>query len=72
MLNTERNAATAIATRVASSLGTLKSEGILASVRLGLACAPLDGAEAERLLVVARDQATEDGVTGITPPEAIH
>jgi putative nucleotidyltransferase with HDIG domain len=72
MLNTERNAATAIAMRVASSLGTLKSEGILASVRLGLACAPLDAAEAERLLVVAREQATEDGIAGITPPEAIH
>lgn len=72
LLNTERSPATAIGLRVASLLGTLKSTGALTSVRLGLACAPLDAAEAERLLVVSRERAVKDGISGISPPEAIH
>jgi hypothetical protein len=71
-LNTERNAATAILLRVSSALGTLRTNGILASMRLGLACAPLDAADAEHLLVVSRERAVKDGSSGVTPPEAIH
>jgi putative nucleotidyltransferase with HDIG domain len=72
LLNTERNAAIAIGTRVASALGTLKSNAVLGSVRLGLACAPLDAADAERLLVVSRERAVKNGTSDISPPEAIH
>jgi putative nucleotidyltransferase with HDIG domain len=72
LLNTEQNAATAIGVRVASALATLRSNGVLASVRLGLACAPLDAAEAERLLAVSRERAVKNGTSGISPPEAIH
>jgi GGDEF domain-containing protein len=72
LLNTEINAATAIGVRVASALSALKSSGVLASVRTGLACAPLDAAEAERLLVVSRERAINNGKSGISPPGAIH
>ncbi len=72
LLNTEGNAATGIAVRVASALGTLKSAGVLATVRLGLASAPLDAVEAGRLLGVSRDRAAKNESSGISPPEAIH
>jgi putative nucleotidyltransferase with HDIG domain len=72
LLNTEVNAGTAISVRVASALGALKSSGVLATVRLGLACAPFDAAEAERLLVVSRERAITNGTSGISPPGAIH
>jgi 4-hydroxy-3-methylbut-2-en-1-yl diphosphate synthase IspG/GcpE len=72
LLNTEGNAATGIAVRVAAALGTLKSAGVLATVRLGLASAPLDAVEAERLLGVSRDRAAKNESPGISPPEAIH
>jgi putative nucleotidyltransferase with HDIG domain len=72
LLNTELNAATAISVRVASALGALKSTGVLTTVTVGLACAPLDAGEAERLLVVSRERAINNGTTGISPPGAIH
>lgn len=72
LLNTERDAATAIGLRVSSALGTLRANGVLSSLRLGLACAPLDSADAEHLLVVSRERAVKDGGSGISPPEAIH
>ena len=72
LLNTELNTATAIGVRVASALGTLTSNGSIAAVRLGLACAPLDASEAERLLVVSRERAVKNGTSAISPPEAIH
>jgi putative nucleotidyltransferase with HDIG domain len=72
LLNTERNPATAIGLRVASMLGTLKSNGELSSVRLGLACAPLDAQEAERLLVVSRERAVKNSISAVSPPGAIH
>jgi putative nucleotidyltransferase with HDIG domain len=72
LLNTERGAANAIGLRVASALGTLNSTGAIASLRLGLACAPLDAAEAERLLVVSRERAAKNNTSGVTVPEAIH
>jgi GGDEF domain-containing protein/putative methionine-R-sulfoxide reductase with GAF domain len=72
LLNTERNAAMAIGLRVSSALGTLRANGVLSSVRLGLACAPLDAADAEQLLMVSRERAIKDGGSGIPPPEAIH
>jgi hypothetical protein len=72
LLNTERNAAMAIGLRVSSALGTLRANGVLSSVRLGLACAPVDAADAEHLLMVSRERAIKDGGSGIPPPEAIH
>ena len=72
LLNTELNAATAIGVRVASALSALSSSGVLTNVRTGLACAPLDAAEADRLLVVARERAISNGKSGIPPPGAIH
>jgi GGDEF domain-containing protein len=72
LLNTELNAATAIGVRVASALGTLRLGGVLTNMRLGLACAPLDAAEAERLLNVSRERAINNGPTGISSPRAIH
>jgi GGDEF domain-containing protein len=72
LLNTELNAATAISLRVASALGALKSTGVLATVKIGLACAPLDAAEAERLLVVSRERVINNDTSDITPPGAIH
>jgi putative nucleotidyltransferase with HDIG domain len=72
LLNTEKGPASAICRRLASTLGSLKSDGLLAVVRLGLACAPLDANEAERLLVVSRERASKEGSSGIMPPEAIH
>jgi len=72
LLNTELNAANAIGLRVASALSPLRSNGTLASVRLGLACAPADGEEAQRLLVVSRERAGENNIAGVSPPEAIH
>jgi GGDEF domain-containing protein len=72
LLNTELDAATAIRVRLASALSLLKSDGALKTVKLGLACAPVDAADAERLLVVSRDRALKTGPTGISPPEAIH
>jgi len=72
LLNTERAASSAICRRLSSSLGGLKADGLLAVVRLGLACAPVDADDAEQLLVVSRERASKDGSSGITPPEAIH
>jgi putative nucleotidyltransferase with HDIG domain len=72
LLNTEVHAATAISVRVASALSTLKAGGLLATVRLGLACAPIDAVEAERLLVVSRERAIGNGASGTPPPGAIH
>src|SRR5436190_8140316 len=72
LLNTELNAAKTIGLRVASAVSLLRSNGTLASVRLGLACAPLDGEEAQRLLVVSRERAGANSISGASPPEAIH
>ena len=72
LLNTERNPASAIGLRVASMLDTLRSNGELTSVRLGLACAPLDAQEAERLLLVSRERAVKNSISGMSPPGAIH
>ena len=72
LLNTEKAAATAIRTRLALGLGSLRSSGLINGVRLGLACAPIDAGEAERLLVVSRERSIRDGSSGVTPPEAIH
>src|SRR5436190_6873754 len=46
LLNTEVNSATVISVRVASALGALTSSAAVATVRLGLACAPFDSTEA--------------------------
>jgi putative nucleotidyltransferase with HDIG domain len=72
LLNTERDAATTIGLRVTSALNTLRATGVLSSLRLGLASAPLDAADAEHLLVVSRERAVKDSGSGISPPEAIH
>jgi GGDEF domain-containing protein len=71
LLNTELSPAKAIEIRVASALDTLKSSGVVASVMLGLACAPLDASDAERLLIVSRERAIKGGNSG-NAPEAIH
>jgi putative nucleotidyltransferase with HDIG domain len=72
LLNTELKVATAISVRVNSALDALKSTGVLTTVRLGLACAPQDAREAERLLVVSRERAVKNGTSGISPPGSIH
>jgi putative nucleotidyltransferase with HDIG domain len=72
LLNTELNAANAIGVRVASALAALKSSGVLATVRTGLACGPLDAADAEQLLVLSRERAINVGNSAIPPPGAIH
>jgi GGDEF domain-containing protein/putative methionine-R-sulfoxide reductase with GAF domain len=72
LLNTEKNVATTIGLQVSSALNTLKASGVLSSVRLGLACAPLDAADAEHLLMVSRERAIKDAGSGLPPPEAIH
>jgi len=72
LLNTEVNAATVISVRVASVLGALTSSALVETVRLGLACAPFDATEAQRLLVVSRERAITNGTSGISPPGAIH
>jgi putative nucleotidyltransferase with HDIG domain len=72
LLNTEMNAANAIGLRVASSLNALRSNGTLTLVKLGLACAPVDAGEAQRLLLVSRERAGRNSIAGMLPPEAIH
>jgi putative methionine-R-sulfoxide reductase with GAF domain len=72
LLNTEHTGASAISLRVTSALDGLKSTGVLESVRLGLACGPVDAAKAEQLLGVSRERATSDGSSGTKPPESIH
>lgn len=72
LLNTEVDAASATSVRVASALGAVKATGVVTTVRLGLACAPFDAAEAERLLVVSRERAVNNGTSGNFPPGAIH
>ena len=72
LLNTEKPAAGAICSRLASTLSGLKSSATLAAFRLGLACAPLDADDAERLLVLARERSIKDGLSGLKPPEAVH
>lgn len=72
LLNTDNAGASPISMRVASALGTLKSNGVLESVRLGLACGPVDAAKAEQLLRVSRDRVTQDGSSTPKPPESIH
>ncbi len=71
LLNTERSSASTIAIRVESALQGLKSDGVLTSSHLGLACAPIDSVEAERLLGISRERAAGDGNSEF-PPEAIH
>ena len=72
LLNTEQGAGAGIALRVSAALGALNASGLLASVRLGLACAPLDGESADRLLMVSRERAAENGPLGNSSAEAIH
>jgi len=72
LLNTERATAGAISMRAASALEALKSDGVLANSRTGLACAPSDAGEAERLLVISRERASKGGAPGFIPPGAIH
>jgi putative nucleotidyltransferase with HDIG domain len=72
LLNTERSAAAAITVRMASALDVLKADGIISSVAFGLACAPSDAGEAERLLVVARERLTHDDNSGLRPPGSVH
>lgn len=72
LLNTERNGASAISQRVASALDTLKTDGVLESVQLGLACGPVDAAKAEQLLGVSRERATPGGTSGVKPHGSIH
>jgi GGDEF domain-containing protein/putative methionine-R-sulfoxide reductase with GAF domain len=72
LLNTEKAAGRGIGSRLASTLSALKSSAVLANFRLGLACAPGDADEAERLLIVSRERSIKDGLSGLTPPEAIH
>ena len=72
LLNTERTAATPISSRTAKALEVLKSRGVLNSARMGLASAPTDAGEAERLLVVSRDRANKANNSGLGPPGAVH
>jgi GGDEF domain-containing protein len=72
LLNTERAAAAAISVRVSAALDGLKSDGILSNATVGLACAPTDSSEAERLLVLSRERASQGGGSKSAPPEAIH
>jgi putative nucleotidyltransferase with HDIG domain len=72
LLNTERSAAAAIAVRMASALDVLKADNVVSSVGLGLACAPTDAAEAERLLLVARERSLGNDDLGLRSPGSIH
>jgi putative nucleotidyltransferase with HDIG domain len=72
LLNTERGAGAAIKVRMASALDVLKTDGLVSSVALGIACAPTDAAEAERLLTLARERSAPDDNLGIRPPGSIH
>jgi putative nucleotidyltransferase with HDIG domain len=72
LLNSERGGAAQVAAKVAAALETLKSRGLIGSYRTGIASAPSDAGEAERLLIVARERALKGGSTGVTPPGAVH
>jgi len=72
MLNTDRTTAGTVATRLEASLAVLKSDGVISSVRIGLACGPSDASASDQLLSFARDHTLRsDDRTG-RPPEAIH
>jgi putative nucleotidyltransferase with HDIG domain len=72
LLNTERSATAPIVTKTAAALDILKSKGVIGMPRIGLASAPSDAGEAERLLVIARERSTKGGTTAPTPPGAVH
>jgi putative nucleotidyltransferase with HDIG domain len=73
LLNTDRDAAELIARRLESSLGSLKSEGVISAVSIGLACGPSDAGAGDQLLRFARDRAFGDGPSPDMPPQgAIH
>ena len=72
LLHTERAATAPVVTKAATALEILKSRGVIATSRMGLASAPSDAGEAERLLVVARERALKSGSPGGIPPGAVH
>lgn len=72
LLNTEKGAAHAVRTRIQTALRAVQASGLVAASYCGLACAPLDAVEAERLLGVSRDTATTEDHSDRFPPESIH
>jgi len=71
LLNTERAASAPIAAKAVAALESLRSSGVIDAARVGVASAPSDAGEAERLLIVARERASK-GSAGLTPPESVH
>lgn len=69
LLNTDRTAAEAIASRVETSLEELRAARAITSFRVGSAFGPSDAIGAQ-LLRLARERAAVNG--GLEPPEAIH
>jgi GGDEF domain-containing protein len=69
LLNTDHNAGSALANRIAANLEALRAAGTLAQAKLGLACAPFEAHTGDALLALARERSSANG-----PPrnEAIH
>ena len=72
LLNTERSGAMPIVAKAGSGLELLRSNGVISVSRMGIALAPSDAGEAERLLLIARERAVKSGAAGSTPPGAVH
>jgi GGDEF domain-containing protein len=58
LLNTDAKTSASIAGRVASSLAAPRAKGLIGSVKVGIASAPVEGLTSDELLGVARDRAS--------------
>jgi putative nucleotidyltransferase with HDIG domain len=70
LLNTNRSAALAIATKVGAALIALLREDSSARLRIGVACAPDDAKTSEGLVRVARERAASRVSHTLEPPPA--
>src|SRR5205823_13618043 len=73
LLNSDRNAALAMASKVTATLGVQLREHLSTRLGLGVACAPDDAKTSEQLVRVARERAANGTNHSLEPPpESIH
>jgi transcriptional regulator with GAF, ATPase, and Fis domain len=69
LLNTDNKGGESIAARISGGLESLRLDGLVASWRVGTACAPAEATDAEALLRIARERI---GESGKAKSEAVH